>query len=294
MDRCRFFLALLICACLSLPALAAEAEEDLSDLTENEVAAVPPEESESVEMTEPPAENVETVENPSPPEVIASDPENQYHITADTIIIQPVPSVEDDPEESPPVDPPLDDEDGVLEDPASPDEGAPDAPEESEDPLPVVVFPSEESFPSVYAAAPSLSLDIDDTPPASPLFYGAVYVTGTDSRLGTVTVYFPANYQSGVLGLDASGYLCSVYSGSVSGYLSGVNNNRVSLSTFSRPTYSQYSGSSTQQYTLNLRPTSSNADLMTSSLPRMTVQQLYPYLMIFLLGVILVCCMKRL
>lgn len=150
----------------------------------------------------------------------------------------------------------------------------------------------EEGFPVVYAAGGDLSLTIDDTPPGSPLFYGAVYVTGYDSRLGNVTVYFPANYQSGVLGLDASGYLVSVYSSSVTGYLAGVNNNRVTLSTWSRPTYSQYSGSSTASYTLNLQPVSSNAELMTSSLPRLSFERLYPYLMIFLLGVML-CFIKR-
>lgn len=277
---------------LLLPVLAAEADsldtpeapetsssDDFGDSTENDAAAPPTEDSDFVELPNETVENPEIVENPIPDGVPG---------ILDTS--GPIPVIIVTPQ-----DPPDDDSDSEL-DGDTEEEPPPDAPLDGEDELlepPAVTVPAEEGFPMVYAAGHALDLDIDDMPPASPLFYGAVYVTGYDSRLGNVTVYFPANYQSGVLGLDSSGYLVSVYSSSVTGYLAGVNNNRVNVSTWSRPTYSQYSGSSSTTYTLNLKPVSSNADLMTSSLPRMSFQQLYPYLMILFLGVILVCCMKR-
>lgn len=134
---------------------------------------------------------------------------------------------------------------------------------------------------------------IGDTPPANPLFYGSCWVTGTDSNLGEVTIYFPLSAKEDTWGVDGNGYLYNITSGSVSGYLSGVYNNSVSASGFSYPRYREGSGTGYNYIDLHLIPSDSNMEIATSMEPAQNVSQLLPYVYVVLLGVIIVCFMKR-
>lgn len=119
-----------------------------------------------------------------------------------------------------------------------------DLPSYSEDsPLPVQIVPEENSLPDLALTSDLPEVVTDDDPPSNPVFYGAAWVTGTDSRLGTVTLYFPIDTQSGTWGIDSNGYLFNVSDSSYSGYLAGVYNNSVSAGGFSYPRYRDPFGS---------------------------------------------------
>lgn len=139
------------------------------------------------------------------------------------------------------------------------------------------------------AALPVIGTDA----PSNPAFYGSCWVTGYDSNLGNVTIYFPLSAKENVWGLDPNGYLYNITSSSVSGYLSGVYNNSVSASGFSYPRYREGSGAGFSYIDLHLIPSDSNMEIATAMEPAQTASQLFPYIYIGLLGVIVVCFMKR-
>lgn len=139
------------------------------------------------------------------------------------------------------------------------------------------------------AALPVIGTDA----PFNPAFYGSCWVTGTDSNLGEVTIYFPLSVKENVWGVDPNGYLYNISSSSVSGYLSGVYNNAVSASGFSYPRYRESSGSSYSYVDLHLIPSDSNMEIATVMEPARNAAQLLPYIYVGLLGVIVVCFMKR-
>lgn len=145
----------------------------------------------------------------------------------------------------------------------------------------------------VLSGSRSATLQIGDTPPSDPLFYGSGWITGTDSNLGRVTLYFPISYQSGYWGTDRNGYLYNVSSSSMSGYLSGVYNNSVSASAFSYPRYRVSSGSSYTYVDLYLKPENSNMEIATELTAKYSVSDFLPYVVILGLGVMIVCFTKR-
>lgn len=158
-------------------------------------------------------------------------------------------------------------------------------------PIPVQVIEEDVSYPSLYAAGSGIDLVLDDTPPENPPFYGSCFVTGTTSSGNTVTLYFPVNYRTGYFGVDADGYLFSINSASVSGYYAGAYNNSVNVPGFSYPRYRAGSG---YDYTdLYISPVSTNMEIATGFEGQVTVEDMLPYVMILLLGVIMLCCMKR-
>lgn len=155
-----------------------------------------------------------------------------------------------------------------------------------DEPLSVVVVDDETSYFVRSGRAGDAVLVIGDEPPSNPLFYGSGWVTGYDSNLGEVTIYLPIDTKSGHWGVDSNGYLYNVTSGSISGYLSGVYNNSVSASGFSYPRYRD-SGSSSYSY-LYLTPENSNLDIATTNVPRVTLEDVWLYILIVLvLGVFL-------
>lgn len=129
--------------------------------------------------------------------------------------------------------------------------------------------------------------------PSNPAFYGSCWVTGYDSNLGEVTIYFPLSVKENTWGVDPNGYLYNITASSTSGYLSGVYNNSVSASGFSYPRYRVSSGSSYSYIDLHLIPSDSNMEIATSMEPAQNAAQLLPYVYVGLLGVIIVCFMKR-
>lgn len=174
-------------------------------------------------------------------------------------------------------------------------EGVVVEPDPSEPQTVIVLDPAEiAEYPVVAAAPPVDGQVIDDDPPTTSPFYGSGWVTGTDSRLGTITLYFPRNYCSDTWGLDSNGYLFNVTSSTVGGYLSSVYNNSVSAPSFAYPRYRSSSSSSWDYVDIHLVPTSSNMEIYTTNRPRVTVDDLLPYVSILLLGGLLVCCMRRL
>lgn len=165
---------------------------------------------------------------------------------------------------------------------------------DEENPLPVVIVDEDEVGYSVESYSNSVPhIVIGDEPPSNPLFYGSAWVIGTDSRLGRITIYWPISYQSGYFGIDSNGYLFNVSSSSLSGYLSGVHNNSVSASAFSYPRYREYSGSSYSYVDLHLIPENSNMEIATSNSPKYGPEDFVPYILVFMLGVVIVCFMKR-
>lgn len=167
-------------------------------------------------------------------------------------------------------------------------------PDPSEPKTVIVLDPAEiAEYPVVAAAPPVDGQVIDDEPPTTSPFYGSGWVTGVDSRLGTITLYFPRNYCSDTWGLDSNGYLFNVTSSTVGGYLSDVYNNSISAPSFSYPRYRSSSSSSWDYVDIHLVPSSSNMEIYTTNRPRVTVDDLLPYVSILLLGGLLVCCMRR-
>lgn len=206
--------------------------------------------------------------------------------------------VEEDPaEEQLPADEFLSD-DSLLEDETENNVGSSEASLSSlydeENPLPVVIVSEDYEGYSVESYSDSVpDIVIGDEPPAEPLFYGSAWVTGIDSNLGRITIYWPISYQSGYFGIDSNGYLFNVSSSSLSGYLSGVYNNSVSASAFSYPRYREYSGSSYSYVDLHLIPENSNMEIATSNTPKYGPEDFVPYILVFMLGVVIVCFMKR-
>ncbi len=139
------------------------------------------------------------------------------------------------------------------------------------------------------AALPVIGTDA----PSNPAFYGSCWVTGYDDNLGEVTIYFPLSVKENIWGLDPNGYLYNISSSSVSGYLSGVYNNSVSASGFSYPRYRESSSSGYTYTDLHLIPSNSNMEIATAMEPAQNATQLLPYIYVGLLGVIIVCFMKR-
>ena len=139
------------------------------------------------------------------------------------------------------------------------------------------------------AALPVIGTDA----PSNPAFYGSCWVTGYDDNLGEVTIYFPLSVKENYWGLDPNGYLYNITSSSVSGYLRGVYNNSVSASGFSYPRYREGSGAGYSYIDLHLIPSDSNMEIATAMEPAQNAAQLLPYIYVGLLGVIVVCFMKR-
>ncbi len=166
-----------------------------------------------------------------------------------------------------------------------------------DDPLPVEIVPPDEEalpdFPDAGLYSNSGLSDIGSDVPSSPLFSGCWFVTGADSRLGTVTLYIPSDIEKDSFGLDASGRLVYVGSDSFSAYLSGVRNNRVNFSTWSTGSYSDGSGSYYDSYDLSLVPSDTNLVISDSLNPSYSVADLFPYLMLLVGGVLFLCFMRR-
>lgn len=165
-------------------------------------------------------------------------------------------------------------------------------PDPSEPQTVIVLDPAEiAEYPVVVAAPPVDGQVIDDEPPTTSPFFGSGWVTGRDSNLGIITLYFPRDYCVDTWGVDSNGYLFNVTSSSVGGYYSGAYNNSVSAPSFSYP---RYRTSSSYDYVdIHLLPLNSNMDIYTSHRPRKTVDDLLPYVSILLLGGVLVCFMRR-
>ena len=159
-------------------------------------------------------------------------------------------------------------------------------------PVPVTVVEPDTVYQAVSPTSNPSPVNVVDSPPDNPPFYGSGYITGTTSNGSTVTLYFPINYKQGYFGTDSNGYLFNVSSNSISGYFDSAYNNSVSVSGFSYPRY-RTSSQSYDYTTLYIRPTASNMQIATQTAPVVSVNDIMPYVSILLLGVIFLCCMRK-
>lgn len=124
-------------------------------------------------------------------------------------------------------------------------------------------------------------------------YIGSGWITGTVAGLGEVYVYVPIT-SSGVWGTTSDGFLCNVGANSVSGLMFTASGTKYifSCSSFAVPKF-RLSDSSGYQYSdLYLTVTGSNLDIATTFPGSFTFANSWPYIVIGLMGVILVCLMR--
>lgn len=149
----------------------------------------------------------------------------------------------------------------------------------------------------VYAVSDVVSSDAPNvqvvSEPKYAPYIGSGWITGTVAGLGEVYVYVPIT-SSGVWGTSSDGFLCNVGSNSVSGLMFTSSGTKYifSCSSFAVPRY-RLSDSSGYEYSdLYLTVTGSNLDIATTFPGSFTFANSWPYIVIGLLGVILVCLMR--
>lgn len=124
-------------------------------------------------------------------------------------------------------------------------------------------------------------------------YIGSGWITGTAAGLGEVYVYVPISSR-GSWGTTSDGFLCNVGANSVSGVMFTASGTKYifSCSSFAVPRY-RLSDSSGYQYSdLYLTVIGSNLDIATTFPGTYTFSNSWPYIVIGLLGVILVCLMR--
>lgn len=125
-------------------------------------------------------------------------------------------------------------------------------------------------------------------------YIGCGWITGNASGLGHVFVYVPITTSSDYWGTTSDGYLCNVAGNSVSGlmYTDSGTKYYFSCSSFSIPRYRLYDGSGYQYEDLRLVVEDTNMHVATVFPGSYTFSNSWPYIVIGLLGVILVCLMR--
>lgn len=124
-------------------------------------------------------------------------------------------------------------------------------------------------------------------------YIGSGWITGNVSGLGHVSVYVPIS-SSDSWGTTNDGYLCNVSGNSVSGlmYTDSGTKYYFSCSSFAIPRYRLYDGSGYQYEDLRLAVEDTNMNVATVFPGSYTFSNSWPYIVIGLLGVILVCLMR--
>lgn len=124
-------------------------------------------------------------------------------------------------------------------------------------------------------------------------YIGSGWITGNVPGLGHVSVYVPIS-SFDAWGTTSDGFLCNVSGNSVSGlmYTDSGTKYYFSCSTFSIPRYRLYDGSGYQYEDLHLVVDDTNMYVATVFPGSYTFSNSWPYIVIGLLGVILVCLMR--
>lgn len=124
-------------------------------------------------------------------------------------------------------------------------------------------------------------------------YIGCGWITGNVSGLGHVSVYVPIT-SSDSWGTTSDGYLCNISGNSVSGlmYTDTGTKYYFSCSSFAIPRYRLYDGSGYQYEDLRLVVEDTNMYVATVFPGSYTFSNSWPYIIIGLMGVILVCLMR--
>lgn len=124
-------------------------------------------------------------------------------------------------------------------------------------------------------------------------YIGSGWITGNASGLGHVSVYVPIS-STDFWGTTSDGYLCNISGNSVSGlmYTDSGTKYYFSCSSFAIPRYRLYDGSGYQYEDLQLVVEDSNMHVATVFPGSYTFSNSWPYIIIGLMGVILVCLMR--
>lgn len=124
-------------------------------------------------------------------------------------------------------------------------------------------------------------------------YIGSGWITGNAPGLGRVSVYVPIT-SSDSWGTTSDGYLCNVAGNSISGlmYTDSGTKYYFSCSSFSIPRYRLYDGSGYQYEDLRLTVEDTNMHVATVFPGSYTFSNSWPYIVIGLMGVILVCLMR--
>lgn len=123
--------------------------------------------------------------------------------------------------------------------------------------------------------------EIGDSEPAVLEYNGAVWITGTDSRYGDLTLYFPPESKYS-WGTTRAGYLVNLGNETWHGVSSGNLTGSVSVSSFSRPRNLSVSN----EY-LFFVPSDSNAPIAVTAAPRVSLAESLPLFVVAALGVII-------
>lgn len=154
-----------------------------------------------------------------------------------------------------------------------------------------------------FCVAPAFAVSVvpDEVPSADVVSVGSQYapyigsgwITGNATGLGHVSVYVPIS-SSDAWGTTNDGYLCNVSGNSVSGlmYTDSGMKYYFSCSSFAIPRYRLYDGSGYQYEDLRLVVEDTNMHVATVFPGSYTFSNSWPYIIIGLLGVILVCLMR--
>ena len=124
-------------------------------------------------------------------------------------------------------------------------------------------------------------------------YIGSGWITGNASGLGHVSVYVPIS-SSDSWGTTSDGYLCNISGNSVSGlmYTDSGTKYYFSCSSFAIPRYRLYDGSGYQYEDLRLVVEDTNMHVATVFPGSYTFSNSWPYIIIGLMGVILLCLMR--
>lgn len=149
----------------------------------------------------------------------------------------------------------------------------------------------------VYAVSDEALVDVSTvqvvSEPKYAPYIGSGWITGEAAGLGDVYLYVPISSR-GSWGTTSDGFLCNVGSNSVSGVMFTASGTKYafSCSSFSVPRYRLYDGSGYQYSDLFLTVTGSNLEVATTFPGSYTFANSWPYIVIGLMGVILVCIMR--
>lgn len=146
--------------------------------------------------------------------------------------------------------------------------------------------------PALHGDAPAA--DVVAVGPKYAPYIGSGWITGNASGLGHVSVYVPITTSTDYWGTTSDGYLCNVSGNSVSGlmYTDSGTKYYFSCSSFAIPRYRLYDGAGYQYEDLQLVVDDTNMHVATVFPGSYTFHNSWPYIVIGLLGVILVCLMR--